>query len=53
MRMVEYGVQVLTQLAAEPTADLFRLLGDEDRLRLLALCAAEELTVGELADLLD
>ena len=33
-------------------ADLFRLLGDEDRLRLLALCAEEELTVGELANLL-
>ncbi|MCC7186728.1 MAG: winged helix-turn-helix transcriptional regulator [Acidobacteria bacterium] len=35
-----------------PRADLFRLLGDEDRLRLLALCAEEELTVGELATLL-
>jgi SAM-dependent methyltransferase len=33
-------------------ADLFRLLGDEDRLRLLALCTEEELTVGELANLL-
>ena len=33
-------------------SDLFRLLGDEDRLRLLALCAEEELTVGELAQLL-
>jgi SAM-dependent methyltransferase len=33
-------------------ADLFRLLGDEDRLRLLALCDADELTVGELAQLL-
>jgi ArsR family transcriptional regulator len=33
-------------------AELFRLLGDEDRLRLLALCAEEELTVGELALLL-
>jgi DNA-binding transcriptional ArsR family regulator len=33
-------------------ADLFRLLGDEGRLRLLALCATEELTVGELATLL-
>ncbi|HEX4451396.1 MAG TPA: methyltransferase [Kofleriaceae bacterium] len=33
-------------------ADLFRLLGDEDRLRLLALCTEEELTVGELASLL-
>ncbi|HWU88309.1 MAG TPA: methyltransferase, partial [Kofleriaceae bacterium] len=32
--------------------DLFRLLGDEDRLRLLALCAEEELTVGELASLI-
>ncbi len=38
---------------ATPRADLFRLLGDEDRLRLLALCAEEELTVGELASLLD
>jgi DNA-binding transcriptional ArsR family regulator len=38
------------QLAAR--ADLFRLLGDEDRLRLLALCSEEELTVGELAALL-
>lgn len=33
--------------------DLFRLLGDEDRLRLLALCAEEELTVGELASLIN
>lgn len=33
-------------------AELFRLLGDEDRLRLLALCSEEELTVGELAQLL-
>ncbi|MBS1119849.1 MAG: Transcriptional regulator, ArsR family / protein [Deltaproteobacteria bacterium] len=35
-----------------PRAELFRLLGDEDRLRLLALCAEDELTVGELASLL-
>lgn len=40
-------------LATTARADLFRLLGDEDRLRLLALCAEEELTVGELAALLD
>lgn len=33
-------------------AELFRLLGDADRLRLLALCAEEELTVSELAALL-
>ncbi|MDQ3366200.1 MAG: methyltransferase domain-containing protein [Myxococcota bacterium] len=39
-------------MQSAPRADLFRLLGDEDRLRLLALCAEEELTVGELASLL-
>ena|SRR5450432_139305 len=50
IRMDAYIVRVQ---ATEPSsrADLFRLLGDEDRLRLLALCAAEELTVGELATL--
>lgn len=37
---------------ASDRAELFRLLGDEDRLRLLALCAADELTVGELSSLL-
>jgi ArsR family transcriptional regulator len=42
------GVQAA---APHARADLFRVLGDEDRLRLLALCAAEELTVGELATL--
>ncbi|KAB2894193.1 MAG: winged helix-turn-helix transcriptional regulator, partial [Kofleriaceae bacterium] len=39
-------------LSVSPRADLFRLLGEESRLRLLALCAEEELTVGELATLL-
>ena len=39
-------------MTASARADLFRLLGDEDRLRLLALCAEDELTVGELATLL-
>lgn len=48
MRMMEYIKAMQTV-----RADLFRLLGDEDRLRLLALCAEEELTVGELALLLD
>jgi SAM-dependent methyltransferase len=33
-------------------AELFRLLGDSDRLRVLALCSLDELSVGELADLL-
>lgn len=39
-------------LQTQTRADLFRLLGDEDRLRLFALCAEEELTVSELAELL-
>src|SRR6185436_13547045 len=53
MRMDAYSSWAV--LAAPPStrAELFRVLGDEDRLRLLALCAAEELTVGELATLLD
>lgn len=42
---------VLAPSPPPTSADLFRLLGDEDRLRLLALCAADELTVGELAEL--
>ena len=41
IRMVEYMKNVQSV-----RADLFRLLGDEDRLRLLALCTEEELTVG-------
>src|ERR1700690_1444360 len=45
-------IGVVQVLEPASRADLFRLLGDEDRLRLLALCAAEELTVGELATLL-
>lgn len=49
MRMMEY---IQNQVTVSARADLFRLLGDEDRLRLLALCAEEELTVGELASLL-
>jgi SAM-dependent methyltransferase len=49
LRILAYNDHVA---AASAHADLFRLLGDEDRLRLLALCDAEELTVGELATLL-
>jgi ArsR family transcriptional regulator len=33
--------------------DLYRLLSDEGRLQILALCAEEELSVGELSQLLD
>lgn len=40
-------------LQTQTRADLFRLLGDEDRLRLFALCAEEELTISELGELLN
>lgn len=36
-----------------PRVELYRLLGDAGRLRLYALCAAEELSVGEIADILE
>lgn len=59
IRILEYNGRVTSASPAwaSPSlparrADLFRLLGDEDRLRLLALCSEEELTVGELAALL-
>jgi DNA-binding transcriptional ArsR family regulator len=52
MRMDAYCSFVVLATPPASRAELFRLLGDEDRLRLLALCAAEELTVGELATLL-
>jgi len=48
--MKEYRRDVVA--TAAPRAELFHLLKNEDRLRLLALCAEEELTVGELATLL-
>ena len=44
-----------TQDAAEPSTprwELYKLLGEPERLRLLALASSEELTVGELAELL-
>ncbi len=46
------AVSPATTPPASAAAELFRVLGDEDRLRLLGLCAAEELTVGELSELL-
>ncbi len=49
--MIAYN-RLVAATVASAHADLFRLLGDEDRLRLLALCDAEELTVGELSTLL-
>jgi len=58
MRMIAYcctvhaNVTPVSGVAAPSAAELFRVLGDDDRLRLLALCAADELTVGELAELM-
>lgn len=49
MRIVAYLYRVRS---APDRLELFRLLGDEDRARLLALCAADELAVSELAALL-
>lgn len=47
-------VQVETAgIAKLPRVELFRLLAEPGRLQLLALCEAEELSVGELATLLD
>ncbi len=44
---------MIAAAAPAPRAELFRLLGDEGRLRLLALCGEDELTITELATLLD
>ena len=49
--MMEY-MFLMVALALPSRVEMFRLLGDEDRLRLLALCSEDELTVGELAQLL-
>lgn len=53
MHIQEEVKAILPAPQSHPRAELFRLLGDEGRLRLLALCREEELTVGELAALLD
>jgi ArsR family transcriptional regulator len=46
-------VRVATPPALEARWQLYRLLGEPFRLRLLALAAEEELALGELAELLD
>lgn len=60
MRMKEYCLEPMPlpsqQRAAKVSGagrvELYRLLADESRLRILALCAEEELSVGELGALL-
>lgn len=46
------GVTTQPSLAGVPRWELYRLLSDPVRVRLLALTSAEELSVGELAELL-
>jgi ArsR family transcriptional regulator len=56
MRIAEYIVRVSNVTATAERAsrwELYRLLSEPLRLRLLALAAEEELTIGELAELLD
>src|SRR5262245_11768046 len=43
---------MVAELALDERWQLYRLLSDPVRLRLLALCAEEELAIGELAELL-
>lgn len=53
MSMAEYINLVATMdVSASPRWELYRLLGEPVRLRLLALTAVEELTIGELAEIL-
>jgi ArsR family transcriptional regulator len=53
--MSEYvwGVDAVAHAPSTRRWELYRLLAEPFRLRLLALCSAEELAIGELADLLD
>jgi DNA-binding transcriptional ArsR family regulator len=53
MRMNVY-IREVTQIDVSPPRwELYRVLAEPARLRLLALAAEEELSIGELADLLD
>jgi ArsR family transcriptional regulator len=53
MRIVEYIQPVIeTNGASSPRWELYRVLSEPVRLRLLALAREEELTIGELAELL-
>jgi len=53
--MLEYivGVPASTSLVSARRWELYRLLSEPVRLRLLALASVEELAIGELAELLD
>lgn len=55
MRIPEYeaGVDIVAHTSSSRRWELYRLLSDPLRLRVLALASAEELAIGELAELLD
>jgi ArsR family transcriptional regulator len=51
--MLEYTSRVTVAVARPPRWELYRVLAEPQRLRVLALAAEEELAIGELAELLD
>ena len=51
MRMGEYMKSMPLALAESPRWELYRLLGEPRRLRLLGLTSEDELSIGELAEL--
>ena len=51
MRMVEYMGKVSSALPESQRWELYRLLGEPRRLRLLGLTSEVELSIGELAEL--
>ena len=51
MRMGAYKWLMVASLAESPRWELYRLLGEPRRLRLLGLTSEDELSIGELAEL--
>ncbi len=51
MRILEYITSVGSALAESPRWELYRLLSEPSRLRLIGLTSEDELTIGELAEL--
>jgi ArsR family transcriptional regulator len=51
MRILEYRSSMRSALAESPRWQLYRLLGEPSRLRLIGLTSEDELSIGELAEL--
>ena len=51
MRILEYMMDMGSALAESPRWELYRLLGEPSRLRLIGLTSEDELSIGELAEL--